>query len=271
MVGREVSEGRGGEEIRMGFVGSGTFVSTFPTSRRLPYCRHRVKFLASSGRVRMGLVVTREIEMSLPNLLLSADHLDVEHRQSLRRAYLYTRRNCSGNNDLLDRALAVSTIMAGMRSRVEAIIMAMVCQLDVSEEELDAIFGSQVVRLTRGAKKVRNLPLELDVGQNIPGQVEDMKGLLLTVVQDAEVLLYLLAEKLYVVKAMKNDETSHWERKRISTEIWDVYAPLAGLIGANRLKTELEDLGFYIYDAETYSELERQVRLQSLAFMSVYP
>jgi len=213
---------------------------------------------APATRVRMGLVATSN-HGSVKQLLSEAGHLDVEQRRSLRRAYLYMRRKCERRGRHVDDAVAVSTIIASMRSRVDAIIVALLAHVGASNEELQALFGDRMVRLVRCAERLRSFHLELDVGQNVAEQAEDMKGLLLDLVKDAEVFMFMFAEKLHLLREKKEQDLSPWERKRIAQEVWEIYAPLAEMIGANRLKTEMEDLALYIYDSATYCELESQV------------
>jgi GTP pyrophosphokinase len=126
-------------------------------------------------------------------------------------------------------------------------------------DEVRDRFGEDVSNLVRGVLRmaaVSDLPMEADdpvLGQ-AHGQKDNIRKMLITLVDDVRVALIKLAERTCAIRAVKEDE----ERRRlIGQEVFHVYAPLAHRLGIGQLKWELEDLSFrYIYP-ESYRKIAR--------------
>jgi GTP pyrophosphokinase len=125
--------------------------------------------------------------------------------------------------------------------------------------EVDQQFGEEVSNLIGGVLRmaaVSDLPLEAEnpvLGQ-AHGQKDNIRKMLITLVDDVRVALIKLAERTCAIRSVKEDE----ERRRlIGQEVFHVYAPLAHRLGIGQLKWELEDLSFrYIYP-ESYRKIAR--------------
>ena len=86
------------------------------------------------------------------------------------------------------------------------------------------------------------------------GQKDNIRKMLVALVDDFRVALIKLAERTCAIRAVKNDEERRWS---IAREVFDVYAPLAHRLGIGHLKWELEDLSFrYIY-GDAYRKIAR--------------
>jgi len=124
-------------------------------------------------------------------------------------------------------------------------------------EQLEQQFGLQVLDLLRGVlrmaaignlKKPRATPV---LGQ-ADGQKDNIRKMLISLVDDVRVALIKLAERTCAIRAVKDDEL---RREAVAQEVFDVYAPLAHRLGIGQLKWELEDLSFrYIY-ADAYRKI----------------
>ncbi len=124
-------------------------------------------------------------------------------------------------------------------------------------EPLEEQFGSKVLDLLRGVlrmaatsnlKKPRATPV---LGQ-ADGQKDNIRKMLVSLVDDVRVALIKLAERTCAIRAVKDDEL---RREAVAQEVFDVYAPLAHRLGIGQLKWELEDLSFrYIY-ADAYRKI----------------
>ena len=100
-------------------------------------------------------------------------------------------------------------------------------------------FGKEVADLVDGVTKISQL--EGKVVQN--SKAENFRKLILATSKDIRVLLVKLADRLHNMRTIesKNDES---KIERISKETMEIYAPLAGRMGMNRIRDELEDLSF---------------------------
>ena len=127
----------------------------------------------------------------------------------------------------------------------------------ISIEQVDAYFGQAVVDLVSGVLKMaaisslRNPGATPVLGQ-ADGQKDNIRKMLISLVDDVRVALIKLAERTCAIRAVKDDEQ---RRLGVAQEVFDVYAPLAHRLGIGQLKWELEDLSFrYIY-ADAYRKI----------------
>ncbi|HBX37631.1 MAG TPA: GTP diphosphokinase, partial [Pseudohongiella sp.] len=105
-------------------------------------------------------------------------------------------------------------------------------------------FGDAIATLLEGVLRMAAIN-ETDtsktrvLGQN-QDQVENVRKMLLAMVDDVRVALIKLAERTCAIRAVKTagDE----KRRRVAREVFDIYAPLAHRLGIGQLKWELEDL-----------------------------
>ena len=109
----------------------------------------------------------------------------------------------------------------------------------VTYDDIKANFGEEIAGLVDGVTKLSKLELFSERTK----QAENFRKLMLAMSNDIRVILVKLADRLH------NMRTLHFlksvdKRRRIAQETVDIYAPLAGRIGMQRLREELEDLAF---------------------------
>lgn len=121
----------------------------------------------------------------------------------------------------------------------------------VTRSDIAREFGDTIATLVDGVTKLTKLELEA-VGSEITEsekQAENFRKLLMAVADDIRVLLVKLADRLHNMRtldAIKKPE----KRVRIALETQELYAPLAGRIGVQFIREELEDLSFRIINPE---------------------
>ena len=105
-------------------------------------------------------------------------------------------------------------------------------------EEIESMFGPRDRRLVDGLTKIK----KLDLVSKRAAQGENFRKLLLAIADDVRVLLVKLADRLH------NMRTLHFmppeKRLRIAEETLEIYAPLAGRMGMQEMREELEELAF---------------------------
>ncbi len=101
-------------------------------------------------------------------------------------------------------------------------------------------------------------------------QIDRLRKTFLAMASDIRVILIKLAERLCIMRGIKN--INPIERKRLALETMEIYAPLANRLGVGQVKWELEDLAFHYIDSETYKTIagflaerrvEREQRINS--------
>jgi GTP diphosphokinase / guanosine-3',5'-bis(diphosphate) 3'-diphosphatase len=184
---------------------------------------------------------------------------------SLNRAYVYAmkahgaQKRASGD-PYFSHPLEVAAILTDMKlddaTIVAAVLHDTIEDTDSTREEIDRLFGSDIGRLVDGLTKLK----KLDLVSKRAEQAENFRKLLLAVAEDVRVLLVKLADRLH------NMRTLHFmapdKRARIAEETLDIYAPLAGRMGMQTMRDELEDLAFRHLMPDAYAMI--QARLDDL-------
>src|ERR1700710_1420370 len=163
------------------------------------------------------------------------------------------------NGDLyFPHPVAVADILASYRLDTASIIPGRLH--DVSEDtpvklaEIEARFGKGVADLVDGVTKLTRLELQSDRTK----QAENFRKLVLALSRDIRVLLVKLADRLH------NMRTLHFvleigRRQRIARETMEIYAPLAGRIGMDSVKTELQSLAFAQLEPEAFDTIQARL------------
>src|SRR5690606_10335378 len=100
----------------------------------------------------------------------------------------------------------------------------------------------------------------LDLISKEAAQAENLRKLLLAISDDIRVLLVKLADRLHNMRTLQFVDPD--KRQRIAEETMDIYAPLAGRMGMQEMREELEDLAFAVLNPEARATIV--ARLEAL-------
>ena len=89
-------------------------------------------------------------------------------------------------------------------------------------------------------------------------QAENFRKLMLAMSNDIRVLLVKLADRLHNMRTIAASARTR-KRRRIAQETVDIYAPLAGRIGMQNIREELEDLAFSVLDPGSAQSIIRRM------------
>jgi GTP pyrophosphokinase len=167
----------------------------------------------------------------------------------LNRAYVYamkahgTQKRASGD-PYFSHPLEVAAILTELRVDDETIAAAMlhdtIEDTETTRTDIESRFGEDIATLVEGLTKIK----KLDLVSKKAAQAENLRKMLLAVAEDARVLLVKLADRLH------NMRTLHYvppdKRARIAEETLEIYAPLAGRIGMQEMREELEEICFRV-------------------------
>lgn len=161
----------------------------------------------------------------------------------------------------LSHPLEVAYILAKMKMDLPTIAAGFLhdlvedCQIPL--ETIKKEFGEDVAFIVEGVTKFKILPGSSD---KITKQAENLRKIILAMAKDLRVILVKLADRLHNMRTLES--MPEHKRRYIAQETLEIYAPLAGRLGIDWIKTELEDLSFkYLYPVE-YEKLKKEVEVR---------
>jgi guanosine-3',5'-bis(diphosphate) 3'-pyrophosphohydrolase len=157
--------------------------------------------------------------------------------------------------------LEVAAILTDMNMDENTIAVALlhdtIEDTSATRVEIEEMFGEDTARLVDGLTKIGRL----DLMSKKAAQAENLRKLLLAISDDVRVLLVKLADRLHNMRTL--DHMRPDKRLRIAEETMDIYAPLAGRMGMQDMREELESLAFQHINPDGYSTVCQ--RLSQLA------
>ncbi len=180
----------------------------------------------------------------------------------INKAYLYAARMHDGQSrksgdPYFTHPTAVADIIADMRLDASSVCAAFLhdvvedCEATVAD--IETVFGEEVAFLVDGVTKLG----KVNFASREDRQAESFRKMLVAMARDIRVLLVKLADRLDNMRTLEH--MSEESQERIARETLEIYAPLAGRLGIQWLKAELEDLSFRHLEPEAYEVLDEQV------------
>ncbi len=180
----------------------------------------------------------------------------------LDRAYVYAMQKhgsqVRASGDLyFTHPLEVAAILTDLKlddaTIVAAVLHDTIEDTDATREEIDRLFGKEIGHLVEGLTKIKKLDLVSKKAQ----QGENFRKLLLAIASDIRVLLVKLADRLHNMRTLEHMRPD--KRLRIAEETVEIYAPLAGRMGMQEIREELEELSFQHIKPEAWATITQKV------------
>ena len=195
---------------------------------------------------------------ALPPVYTEADRSRFASAYALAQERLADARADDGEA-LIERALGTATIVAAQALDPDSITAALLHPLPgrpgFDATTIESRFGHDVANLIIGVAKmdsVRATAAGADAAERA-AQAENLRKMLLAMVEDIRVVLIKLAERTQALRwLMIGDEA---RRRAVAREVTDVYAPLANRLGVWQLKWELEDLSLRALEPAEYRRI----------------
>jgi GTP diphosphokinase / guanosine-3',5'-bis(diphosphate) 3'-diphosphatase len=191
----------------------------------------------------------------------------------VKKAYDYSLKNHEGQTrasgePYLVHPLEVALVLAEMKMDPVAVAAGLlhdsVEDTSVTVVDIRKEFGEQVAHIVEGVTKIS----KIDFATREEQQAENLRKMMLAMVDDIRVVLIKLADRLHNMRTLEHlpPERQH----KIAEETLEIYAPIAHRLGMGKIRGELEDLGFRFLDPLGYEQVENAVnarRKQGEAFL----
>ena len=184
----------------------------------------------------------------------------------LNRAYVFgvkahgNQKRDSGD-PYFSHPLEVAGILTDLKLDQATIVTALlhdtIEDTGATHDDIEKQFGREIADLVDGVTKLSKLELQSEETK----QAENFRKFMLAMSNDVRVLLVKLADRLHNMRTLKSIKKED-RRKRIAAETMEIFAPLAGRMGMQNFRDELEDAAF----AEINPEMRAHVtkRLEAL-------
>jgi guanosine-3',5'-bis(diphosphate) 3'-pyrophosphohydrolase len=191
----------------------------------------------------------------------------------VKKAYDYSLKHHEGQTrasgePYLVHPLEVALVLAEMKMDPAAIAAGLlhdsVEDTSVTIVDIRKEFGDQVAHIVEGVTKIS----KIDFATREEQQAENLRKMMLAMVDDIRVVLIKLADRLHNMRTLEHLPPER--QQKIAEETLEIYAPIAHRLGMGKIRGELEDLGFRFLDPGGYEQVEKSVnarRKQGEAFL----
>ncbi len=204
------------------------------------------------------LTVTKFREL-LRNMRENRPNDDLE---LVRKAYEFSQTHHSGQHrasgePYLVHPLEVALVLAEMKMDGVAVAAGLlhdsVEDTSVTIVDIRKEFGEQVAHIVEGVTKIS----KIDFASREEQQAENLRKMMLAMVDDIRVVLIKLADRLHNMRTLEHLPPDR--QQKIARETLDIYGPIAHRLGMGKIRGELEDLGFRYLDPIGYQQVHDAV------------
>ncbi|MHC9084816.1 RelA/SpoT family protein [Luteimonas sp. RIT-PG2_3] len=201
------------------------------------------------------------------DLLDATGYLSEDQRSLLRRAWAvgaaaHVGQTRKSGEPYITHPVAVARVLAEQKVDIETLVAAIlhdtIEDTPLTREQLASEFGETVAELVDGVTKLD----KLNFGSRQEAAAESFRKMMLAMARDLRVILIKLADRLHNMRTLGAQPGP--SRTRIARETLEVYAPIAQRLGMNKIKAELQDLGFHALHPLRHLILDKHIRNQPL-------
>src|SRR5581483_9453067 len=192
----------------------------------------------------------------------------------IKKAYDYSLKHHDGQTrasgePYLVHPLEVALVLAEMKMDPVAVAAGLlhdsVEDTSVTIQDISKEFGEQVAHIVEGVTKIS----KIDFATREEQQAENLRKMMLAMVDDIRVVLIKLADRLHNMRTLEHLPPDR--QQKIAKETLDIYGPIAHRLGMGKVRGELEDLGFRYLDPIAYHQVQDTVearRKEGEAFLA---
>jgi len=204
--------------------------------------------------------IKEKVEVSDEEGLLKLAEYSRELEQKTPRAENIWADSASSFLTGLEMAEILADLHLDTDSLKAAVIYRAVRERKTTLENVGKLAGLEIAKLVEGVLRMAAISAVMNPEKRIvlgqaTDQLDNLRKMLVAMVDDVRVALIKLAERTCAIRAVKN--ASDDKRQRVAKEVFDIYAPLAHRLGIGHLKWELEDLSFRYLEPEAYMRIAK--------------
>lgn len=158
----------------------------------------------------------------------------------------------------LHTAYVLTQIKADMNTVIAGLLHDVPEDTDYTLDDIEKLFGQDVASLVEGITKLSKIKY-----RGVERYAENLRKMFLAMADDLRVVLIKFADRLHNLKTLSALPPE--KQLRIARETMEVYVPIAGLLGVERLKWQMEDICFKYLHPEEYKKLEYKYEVERKA------
>lgn len=197
----------------------------------------------------------------IKNILIEQNR-EPEEIEQIEKAYLFAKRLHEGQYRISEEPyiihpVEVAKILVGLKVDSHTLQAAFLHDIledtDTQPEEIEKLFGKDVLTLVQGVTKLGKLQFKSKEER----QAENFRRLFIAMASDIRIVFLKLADRLHNMRTLNFMTTA--KQQKIARETLDIFAPLANRLGIYKIKAELEDLSLRYLEPDKYFEIARLV------------
>ena len=193
-------------------------------------------------------------------------YLDRKSLKNIQKAYsvaFYAHQDQKrrDGSDYISHPLEVAKILLDLKMDSDSICSALLHDVledcDVTKNNLNKLFGSDVAEIVDGVSKLG----KLDMKSGSEREVNNLQKMMLAMSKDVRVVLVKICDRLHNMRTIEH--LPRFKQIQKSKETIELYGPLALRIGMQDIRSELEDLSFKCIHPLRASMLESAIKKSS--------
>lgn len=144
--------------------------------------------------------------------------------------------------------IVVGELGLGVKSVIAALLHDVVEDTEYTVDDIEHLFGAKIASMVDGLTKLGGV-FETETSE----QAENFKKMLLTLSDDARVIIIKIADRLHNMRTLGS--MPQHKQMKIASETIYLFAPLAHRLGLYAIKTELENLSLKYRFPDEYNEI----------------
>ena len=157
---------------------------------------------------------------------------------------------------------AVANILADLKLDINSVITALLHDTledgVASFSEIEQFFGKEILQLVEGVTKLSKIELP----DKEVREANNFRKFILAICKDIRILIIKLADRLHNMRTLQFVQDKK-RKDKIAKETLEVYAPLAGRVGFQIMREELEDLAFKELNPIAYQSIAKRISFLS--------